>query len=202
MFYKYFSTKSNDDFSFLFLEYLKKEKKLVQLKALRFKEEIKFNLIHLGKLDYSLIEYKIKSSNIILNNEINKNIKEKKEKIKYIDYEILSIKKTFQKIEYKISYMNFIKNRNIFYILFTILVGKVVEVSIVYLFEGKILNYFIFYEIFIKNFLSFIDRILKEISFFESYLYHKDTIIPKATILSINISLLKKIDGKSTIKYI
>lgn len=202
MFYKYFSTKSNDNFSFLFLEYLKKEKKIVEFKALRFKEEIKFNLIHLGKLDYSLIEYKIKSSNLILNNEINNKIKEKKEKMEYMDFNILSIKKTSKKIEYKISYINFIKNRNIFYILFTIIVCKVVEVSIIYVFEGKIFNYFIFYEIFVQDFFSFMHRVLNEIQVFETYLYSTDCIIPKAIIQSINISIFKKFIDKSSIKYI
>lgn len=196
-------SKLNKDIDFIKLvEHIKKEEKKVQFKILKFKEETKFFLIKLGNLNFNLIKYKIKSSNLSIFNLGINDLKKKEKKEEYKNFKFLSVKITKEKIEYKIDYINFIKERNTFYILFTILVGKIVEVSIKYVFEGKLLNYFIFYEIFVQDFFSFMNRILNEFNVFESYIYDKDTIIPKATIQSINISLLKKIGDKNTIKYI
>jgi hypothetical protein len=175
-----------------------KNQKMKQFKDLKFKDKINFFLIHLGKLDFNLIELKIKSSNLNI-----ENIKiTKKEKIEYANFNNFFVKINNQKIEYTIFYMNFLKERNFFYILFTVLLGKVVEVSIIYIFEGKISNYFIFYEIFIQDFFSFMNRVLNEIEVFETYLYSKDCIIPKAQIQSINIGIFKNFIDKQSIKYI
>jgi len=174
-----------------------KNQRMKQFKDLKFKDKTNFFLINLGKLDFNLIELKIKSSNFNIENQKNK-----KNKIEYTNFSNFIVKNNNQKIEYIINYINFIKERNFFYILFSILLGKVVEVSIIYIFEGKILNYFIFYEIFIQDFFSFMNRVLNEIQVFETYLYSKDCIIPKAVIQSINISIFKKIVDKQSIKYI
>jgi|ERR1043165_2052616 hypothetical protein len=197
--FKYFCSKSNNDFCFNIKKFLEKEEKKLQVKNLNFKDELKFNFIHLGNLNFDLIKHKIKISNDMIdhNSKIKKNDKEI-----YLNFNYLHIKKTNNMTIYKIEYMDFIKERNIFYILFTILVGKVVKVSIIYVFEGKILNYFIFYEIYIHNFFNFMNRILNEIKVFELYLYDQNSIIPKAVIQSINIIILKKIDDKLSIKYI
>lgn len=191
------NSKIDNDIFVKIKDFLKKEEKKTQLKKFNFKKEVKFDLIRLGNLNFDLIIYKINMSNNYLK---NKEIKNKKEK--YFDFSYFTVKLTNEKIEYNILYINFIKERNIIYILFTILQNKVVEISIIYIFESKILKYFIFYEIYIQNFFDFIYRIQNEIKVFELYLYDVDCIIPKAIIQSINICLVRQINDKYNIKYI
>src|SRR6185295_14444432 len=172
------NSKLKNDTKFIFfslVEHIKKEEKKIQFKSLKFKEETKFVLIKLGNLNFDLIEYKIKLLNLDIQNKEVKN-KEVKNKEVYKNFKFLSVKITKEKTEYKIDYIDFIKERNIFYILFTIIV---VEVSIKYVFEGKILNYYIFYEIFVQDFFSFMNRVLNEIKVFETYLYSTNCIITK-----------------------
>ena len=198
--FKYFCTKLNfnDNLFLKIKKFIDLEQKKLQIKKFNFKNKIEFNLIHLGNLNFDLIKYKINLSFNIDTEEI----KNKKRKIIFLDFYYFSVKKTNIKVEYKINYIKFIKERNIIYLLFSILINKVVKVSITYIFEGKLLNYFIFYEIFVYDFFNFTNRILNEIQIFELYSYDKDSIIFRATIQSINFTLLKTIPDKLGFKYI
>src|SRR6185295_6214474 len=100
------------------MEFLKKEKKI----PLKFKDEIKLVLIRLGTLNYDLIVYKIKMSNDII---FYSNIKVKCE----LNLNFFIIKKTNKETIYIFKYINFIKERNILHILFTVMVGNLIEIS-------------------------------------------------------------------------
>jgi hypothetical protein len=165
------------------------------------KKNVKFVPIHLGTLNFDLIAYKIKQSN---DRVYSIKAKEKSQRVKdtYTDFVHFFVKITHHKIEYELTYACFLHERNSFYILFTEMVGHVVEVAVMYEFEKKLLSYFIFYEILVRRFFDFMTRVLNEIQVFESYLYQQNCIIPNAMIRSINITILKNLPDKASIKYI
>jgi hypothetical protein len=171
------------------LELIRKERKLV--------------LVNPGTLNFELIDLKIKRSidrkkaidakNLKIKKNINKEGKE------YQDFIFFYVKATSKNTNYIIYYNYFIKERNAFYILFTLIIGKVIEATIIYRLKDENYPYYIFYEIYVHNFFVFMNRFLDEIEVFELYLKNENSIIKNAEILSINLCIHKKLPDKKSV---